>query len=464
MNRLAISVIIPTHNRCASLRRTLDALSAQTVPPAQFEVLAIADGCHDDTQAMVSQYGAPLLLRLIAQPALGPAAARNRGAAEARAPLLLFLDDDVEPAPTLLAAHVAAHAGRPDHVALGPYPPPFRRGSFFQLEQDAWWQEHFRQLCEPGHRFSYQDLLSGNVSMPGSLFKRVGGFNPDPVFAAHEDHELGLRLQAVGAQFRCVPEASGQHHDSGDLDKALRRKRQEGRADAQLARCYPAITASLPLAWVGNNDPLVTRATRFSAFLARPLSEALVSRLRYSLDVLERGRLRSSWLRVYGLLQGYWYFRGVADELGSRQAWAEILRAGKAQLDRPQSMLELDLCQGLEAAAQRLDEWRPLAARIRYGPRVVGDIPYRPGLEPLRGVHLRPLLARDLAGPLLEALALEGKLPASPELSRTRLATAIKAVSPWLGPLVPGQIWMEQHHQWSRLEWELAQARATRQA
>jgi hypothetical protein len=59
----------------------------------------------------------------------------------------------------------------------------------------------------------------------------------------------------------------------------------------------------------------------------------------------------------------------------------------------------------LEAAERRLDQERPDGAQIRLGPRTVGRIPPQPGAERLRGVHLRHILATDLAWPLLVALA-----------------------------------------------------------
>ena len=54
-NTLAVSVIIPTHNRSASLRRTLDALRRQTYSLEQVEVVVVADGCIDDTVEMLNR-------------------------------------------------------------------------------------------------------------------------------------------------------------------------------------------------------------------------------------------------------------------------------------------------------------------------------------------------------------------------------------------------------------------------
>src|SRR3972149_2401322 len=119
----AVSVIAPTRNRASVLRRSLDALRAQTYPPERTEVVVVADGCTDETPEMVRRYPAPFSLRCITQPHGGAGAARNGGASAAGGTLLVFLDDDVEAAPGLVAAHVAAQQRRPGGGGIGRLPP-----------------------------------------------------------------------------------------------------------------------------------------------------------------------------------------------------------------------------------------------------------------------------------------------------------------------------------------------------
>ncbi|MCL4402906.1 MAG: glycosyltransferase, partial [Acidobacteria bacterium] len=42
-----ISVVIPTHNRCATLRCALESLANQSLGSAEYEVIVVADGCDD---------------------------------------------------------------------------------------------------------------------------------------------------------------------------------------------------------------------------------------------------------------------------------------------------------------------------------------------------------------------------------------------------------------------------------
>src|SRR4029077_15677590 len=100
-----VSVITPTYNRRASLLATLRALESQSFPASQFEVVVVADGCMDGSADACRALKTSYRLRVIEQANSGPAWARNVGCQQARAPLLVFLDDDVIPDPDFLTAH-----------------------------------------------------------------------------------------------------------------------------------------------------------------------------------------------------------------------------------------------------------------------------------------------------------------------------------------------------------------------
>jgi hypothetical protein len=147
------------------------------------------------------------------------------------------------------------------------------------------------------------------------------------------------------------------------------------------------------------------------AFTRPSLGDSLAAYLRHILDPLERLKLRRRWHWVYLSLQDYWYWRGVAEEIGSRKNLKDFLKADSAPDQTDGLEIELQLNEGLEAAELRLDAERPASARICYGRQMVGHILPQPGAEPLRGVHLRRILATTLAAPLLKALACEGIEP-----------------------------------------------------
>jgi GT2 family glycosyltransferase len=413
---LTISVIIPTHNRSASLWRTLDALRVQTYAIQRVEVLVVADGCTDGTAEMLCRYEAPFALRVIEQPGQGAAAARNQGAACATGQLFLFLDDDVEPTPPLIEAHVRAHQQQPGQVVMGPYPPVLQgRLDFLRLQLRAWWEKKFQVMRQPGHRYTYRDLLSGNLSLEAELFARIGGFDPNIKDCGGEDYEFGVRLIKAGVPFTFAADALGYHHEheTTDLDRLFRRARQEGRADVLIGRRHPELRATLRLAHFEARCSFMSCTLRALAFRWPAAGDAFAAHIRSVLDLLERMRLRGRWRKLYRHLSGYWYWRGVSEELGTRQALASFLQGGPARTDGGDPEIELDLREGLQAAERHLDEERPAGARIRYSQQPVGRISPQLGAERLRGVHLRPILATDLAWALLKALAVEGAIDAA---------------------------------------------------
>jgi GT2 family glycosyltransferase len=406
MTRPDVSIIIPTHNRRASAARALQALSVQCCPGIAVEVILVADGCTDDT-ASVAAVEWPVFVRVLEQPRAGAAAARNRGAAAAAGHLLIFVDDDVEVLPGFLAAHVEAHAAT-DRVVIGYLPPQLQgRRDLFAVMLRAWWEAMFERMRDPGHRFAYSDLLTGNFSLPRSLFERVGGF--DETLHCHEDYELGYRLIAAGARFQFAPAAAGWHHECTDLARSLRRKRDEGRADVALAHRHPGLTPTLPLARPHTHLTRRGRVLRHLA-VAYPTRGGIAEAVcRQMLSGLEALRLRIRWRLLLNDLLSYWYMRGVAEALNGKLG--ELPRAPKAM----PVLHPLDLRPGLAHASAEIDSVRPEGLSLRWGSLVIGTVPPQPGAEPLQGRHLRSLLRTRFAAAFRGALALAygERLPAS---------------------------------------------------
>ncbi|MGO9180787.1 MAG: glycosyltransferase [Candidatus Limnocylindrales bacterium] len=100
-----ISVVIPARDEEAFVATALASLETQRLPLEQLEAMVVANGCADRTADAVRTFAAQhpdLRLRLVELPTASVSAAKNRGAAEARGHLLLFLDADSRVAPDLL--------------------------------------------------------------------------------------------------------------------------------------------------------------------------------------------------------------------------------------------------------------------------------------------------------------------------------------------------------------------------
>ena len=88
-----VSVIIPTYNRAALLKETLESVFVQTY--TDYEVIVIDDGSTDNTEKMVSALlPVHTQLRYLKQANTGVSAARNHGIFEARGEWIAFLDSD----------------------------------------------------------------------------------------------------------------------------------------------------------------------------------------------------------------------------------------------------------------------------------------------------------------------------------------------------------------------------------
>jgi GT2 family glycosyltransferase len=319
------SVIVPTHNRLPYLRECLAALAAQTFPAERMEVVVVADGCTDGTEAALAEAAYPFEMRVLTQPGSGPSTARNRGADAARAPLLLFLDDDVVPSEALVAAHVGAHEGGEDTIAVGPYPlDPPRPGDFLMEVLHGYWVRKLDELASPDHRPDFRDVVSGNLSLSSSLFRRVGGF--DPAFTRLEDYELGVRLFSIGVRYVYVPEAHARHLETTDLARSLDTTRRAGCAEVQMARAHPHVTPHLRLA---KGDPIAALALR------APAAASGLARVGLGLlAVASRMRMRPLWRSIYGRLKLLAYWKGVAEEAGSPAAWEGLVREASARTTR----------------------------------------------------------------------------------------------------------------------------------
>ena len=98
-----VSVVIPTYNRAHLVAHTINSALAQTHPAV--EVIVVDDGSTDATPETLLQFGQRI--RVVRQENRGVAAARNRGAAEARGDFVLFLDSDDVLAPSCVEKQLA---------------------------------------------------------------------------------------------------------------------------------------------------------------------------------------------------------------------------------------------------------------------------------------------------------------------------------------------------------------------
>lgn len=196
----ALTVVLPCHDRAQLLRRALGAWDRQegAVP---FEVVAVDDGSRDATPAVLAEFRPRRFSLRVTRldRSHGPAHARNVAIALARAPLLLFVGDDVVPSRNFVDAHVGAHARYPDprHAVLGKtvWPDDQPTNSLMRHIDGVGAQQFSYFHLRDGQVLDYRHFYTSNISVKAALLRGL-----DPVFdtsfahPAYEDVELAYRL------------------------------------------------------------------------------------------------------------------------------------------------------------------------------------------------------------------------------------------------------------------------------
>ncbi len=210
-----ISIVIPTFNGASRIGKCLDALLGQT-PERDAEILVVNDGSTDDTAEVVKRYPG---VHLIQQVNAGPAAARNRGAQEARGEILLFTDDDCVPTPHWLDAMLAPFRDLEVVAAKGVYRTHQRQlaARFVQVE----YEDKYRVMS----RFSEIDFVDTySAAFRRDRFLEMSGYDISFPVACAEDVELSYRMSARGWKMKFVPDAVVYHTHPTTLSSYLKKK------------------------------------------------------------------------------------------------------------------------------------------------------------------------------------------------------------------------------------------------
>jgi GT2 family glycosyltransferase len=204
----AATVIVPTRGGRDRIVTLLGLLEAQDTD--DLEVVVVVDGDVDDTTGAVASRTSTFPVRVITfEENRGRSAALNAGIAAARGRVVIRCDDDLEPGPTFVSGHVAAHAdGEAGVVGLyrnvfpdTPYARAYGRTA----------DERFREGAYATPADTTWRYWAGNVSVTRETAARVGPY--DEAFRAYgwEDVDWGHRLHLLGVPVVLRPELETTH-------------------------------------------------------------------------------------------------------------------------------------------------------------------------------------------------------------------------------------------------------------
>lgn len=218
---LQISAIVCTYSNASLLRRTLDSLIKQTLPPQEYEVIVVDNNSTDNTPDVVRDFQERCShqIHYVLETTQGLSAARNTGVQQSSGPVISFIDDDAEADPGWLAAVVEAFRQNPDAWGVG--------GNTFAIwdaKRPAWLTDDFLgnlsiQDRGPEKRklTIHEHILGTNCSFRREVFADIGDFPTDlgrvgKSLLAGEEAELCRRIHLKGKSMYHVPDVIVSHH------------------------------------------------------------------------------------------------------------------------------------------------------------------------------------------------------------------------------------------------------------
>ncbi|HEY6508143.1 MAG TPA: glycosyltransferase, partial [Vicinamibacterales bacterium] len=189
---MRITAIVPFHSNAAHLEQCLVAIR-RSMPEAG--IIVVADGALEDCRALAHRCQARLIEIRGPQ---GPAVARNRGAAQADADVLVFVDADVVVAPDAIQGMCAVLGTTSDVAAIF--------GAYDLTTVEHNFMSQFKNLShayvhETG-RTDAQTFWAGLGAIRASVFRTVGGFDERFRRPSIEDIDLGYRIVDAGHHIR----------------------------------------------------------------------------------------------------------------------------------------------------------------------------------------------------------------------------------------------------------------------
>lgn len=178
-----ISVVVCTYNREKYLYGALENIARNSLPKERYEVVLVDNNSTDGTAALCARFHEEwpeVDFRYFVETQQGLSHARNRGIAEARGEVLVFLDDDSFVEPDYLEQLSRQLEAHPDAMAFGGKITPL----FEDGVEPAWlcrWTLSWVSAIDLGgevRRFGKSQYpIGANMGFRKSCLDSVGGFN-----------------------------------------------------------------------------------------------------------------------------------------------------------------------------------------------------------------------------------------------------------------------------------------------
>jgi GT2 family glycosyltransferase len=244
-----LSVVISTFGNYEVLRRVLDGYSRQDAEPGDFEVIVVTDAADPEPESVDRAIGErDFPVRRITGPTPGLSANRNAGWRDARAPLVMFTDNDTIPHKRVVAEHLEWHDRYPEEeVAV--------------IGRVRWHPELdvtvFMRWLDMGIQFDAESIVGieagwgrfygANSSLKRSFIERVGDFDQEHFPYGYEDTDWAYRALKHGFRLLYNRAAVVDHLRPMSFEFWEKRVRRYAANERRFTRLHP----ELPPWWYG---------------------------------------------------------------------------------------------------------------------------------------------------------------------------------------------------------------------
>jgi glycosyltransferase involved in cell wall biosynthesis len=277
-----------TRDRCTILSRALRAWEAQQHPGFEFEVIVVDDGSSDGTaETLESWKPEAYAFQHASEPHSGPGAARNKALRLAQGDIVVFVGDDILPAPDFLLHHWRAHrttaVPRPAFVGFSAWPPDLEVTTTMRHITEVGCQQFSYGWFEDGAEYDFRHFYTSNLSLPRAVLDlEPSYFVTDIPLGSFEDVELAYRLHLHGMRIFYLASARALHYHHHTVGSFFARQLSAGKMAVLLYRKFPELRKWLRTARVERARLSLLRsgtAVRQAARRTRPRLDELEQRL-----------------------------------------------------------------------------------------------------------------------------------------------------------------------------------------
>ncbi len=270
-----VSVVMPTYRMGAFIGDALRSIGDQT--HTVWEVLVVddhgpEDGTHEHVRAFAEHF--PDRVELIVHPEnKGVSAARNTGALQARGEYLAFFDPDDLWLPDHLSKLLAKFSMAENvDVVAGPVLIVRESVAPRVSAMQGWQQRYFP------HTLALYNFIQPSASLlRADAFRRVGGFDTDPLIQHIEDYDLWIRLVTSGSRFSFLKEPTSHYrqHAGGATSDEARMNRLDAYLRAKHATFFAGSQAQLVRNLLAEVQGLKTELQATQAITSGPMFRSL---------------------------------------------------------------------------------------------------------------------------------------------------------------------------------------------